>query len=196
MVKKSELKAFPGPMSKTFTAVNVAKGDALGWVRATNGKDEILLVSRGGMAIRFSEEDVRAMGLPAAGVNGMRLEDRNDAIIGMGIVKPRGYAFLITENAQAKRTSLNQFPKQGRYGKGVLAWKSGEGALIVGATVGLSSHRATIQLSKGASRSVKLGDAIRRNRNAVGSELFELKEGDVVVGLNPLIHRPALDSIG
>jgi DNA gyrase subunit A len=93
MVKKSSLQEFPGPSAKSFQAIKVNKGDRLGWVGLTTGQNEILLVSSAGMAIRFSEEDVRPMGLSAAGVNGMRLE-KDQELVGMDIVKPKSFALI------------------------------------------------------------------------------------------------------
>jgi DNA gyrase subunit A len=190
MVKKTSLQEFPGPLAKMFQAVKVAPEDALMWVRFTSGKDDILLVSRSGMAIRFPETDVRPMGLVAAGVNGMKLEDPQDRLVGADILRKRGEVFILTDRGLAKRSSQAQFPRQGRYGKGVLAWKSGEEVNLVGATIGLSDHRSTAHLKKAASRSVRLGDAVRRNRAASGNPLFPVKEGDEVLALSDVIQRP------
>ncbi len=74
MLKKSEFKALPGPSAQAFQAISIGRGDALLRALATSGQDEILLVSSAGLAIRFTEADIRPMGLSAAGVMGMRLE--------------------------------------------------------------------------------------------------------------------------
>jgi DNA gyrase subunit A len=192
MIKKTILKEFPGPSAKTFQAVKVAPDDKLRWVRLTSGNDEILMVSRMGMAIRFSESHVRPMGLVAAGVNGMKLEGDEDRIVGMDVIKKRGDVFLITEEGIAKRTTQGQYPTQGRYGKGVLAWKSGENVRLVGAAIGKAEQRATAFLRKAAARSVRIGDAVRRNRAASGNPLFPVKENDRVLNLAPVIPLPTL----
>jgi DNA gyrase subunit A len=194
MVKKTTLEEFPGPLAKTFQAVKVAPDDVLISVRFTTGKDDILLVSRSGMAIRFSETDVRPMGLVAAGVNGMKLDDPQDHLVGADVFQKRGDVFVLTDRGIAKRSSQTQFPRQGRYGKGVLAWKSGEKVNLVGAAIGLSNQRATAYLKKAASRSVRLGDAIRRNRAASGNSLFPVKENDEVIALSAVIHRLELEN--
>jgi DNA gyrase subunit A len=193
MVKKTALQEFPGPLAKTFQAVKIAPDDALISVQLTTGKDDILLVSRSAMAIRFSETDVRPMGLIAAGVNGMKLDDPPDRLAAVDVFKKRGEVFVITDRGLAKRSVQTQFPQQGRYGKGVLAWKSGEEVNLVGAAIGLSSQRTTAYLKKAASRSVRLGDAIRRNRAASGESLFPVKENDEVIGLSPVIQRIELE---
>ncbi len=190
MVKKTTLQEFPGPLAKTFQAVKVAPNDSLMWVLFTTGKDDILLISRSGMAIRFSETDVRPMGLVAAGVNGMKLNGPPDRLVAADVFQKRGEIFILTDRGIAKRSAQTQFPRQGRYGKGVLAWKSGEEVNLAGATLGLSDQRATAFLKKAASRSIRLGDAVRRNRTASGNPLFPLKDDDEVVTLSAVIQRP------
>lgn len=196
MLKKTTLKSFPGPSAKTFTAIKVGKGDALGWVCMTGGKDEILLVSQQGMAIRFSEKQIRPMGLAAAGVMGMKLEGSDDAIVGMDKIIPRADLLTVSENGLIKRTSLSHFPTQGRYGKGVLAWKSGEGVKLVGAAIGLADQRASITFAKSPPRSLRYGDAVRRNRTSSGRSDFELSTGNRVTGLIPVHPKSKLAKSG
>jgi len=194
MIKKTVLKEFPEPSTKTFQAVRVSKDDTLRWVRLTTGRDEILMVSRLGMAIRFSEKHVRPMGLVAAGVNGMKLDGPEDRIVAMDVIKPRGDVLLLSDRGFAKRSAQSQYPVQGRYGKGVLAWKSGENVHLVGAAIGLAEQRATAFLQRAAARSVRIGDAVRRNRAAVGNPIFPVKDNDQVLTLTPVIPLPSLPS--
>ncbi len=189
MLKKSKLAVIPGPSAKSFTAIKIGKGDALGWACMTGGNDEIILVSRKGMAIRFSEKQIRPMGLSAAGVMGMKIDDSDDQIVGMDKILPRGELLLVTENGWAQRTGLNQFPKQGRYGKGVLAWKSGKGIFLAGAAVGLSDHRSAVKFSKSATRSLRFADVVRKNRATAGRPVFDLAASNRVIGLVPVISR-------
>jgi DNA gyrase subunit A len=189
MLKKTAVDSFPGPSAKPFTAMKVSRRDALGWACLTSGEDELLLVSRQGMAIRFSESHIRSMGLATAGVMGMKLEDKDDQIVGVNKVSPRRELLLLSEDGQAKRTSLSQFPLQGRYGKGVLAWKSGEGIVLVGSAVGNADLRATVTFAKSVPKSFRLGDAVRRNRASAGAQIFKLGKGDLVKELKPVIPR-------
>jgi len=112
----------------------------------------------------------------------------------MDVFKPRGDVFLITDRGMAKRTPQSEFPVQGRYGKGVLAWKSGENIRLVGAVIGLSELRATALLKRAAARSVRIGDAVRRNRAAIGNPLFPVNENDQVIALTPVMPHPKLQS--
>ncbi|HSR32347.1 MAG TPA: DNA gyrase subunit A, partial [Anaerolineae bacterium] len=104
------------------TAMNVEEGDQLAWVAMTWGQNEILLITRHGRAIRFSEEDVRPMGLSAAGVLAVKL-GTDDAVVGMGVVEDDAFVVTFTEKGFAKRTPVKTFPSQKRYGGGVQAAK-------------------------------------------------------------------------
>ena len=193
MIKKTSLHVFPGPSAKAFQAIKIADTDVLGWIHLTSGKDDICLITSMGMAIRFPETDVRHMGLAASGVRGIRLDDPQSRVVGMGLVVPTGDLLLLTEDGLAKRSALNKFPRQGRHGKGVLAWKSGEDVRLVGAAIGHSSNRVVVHLARGAARSVRFSDAPKRARAAIGSKLFELKPGNQVTHLTPVISRPTLN---
>jgi len=190
MVKKTSRHVFPGPSAKAFQAIKIADTDVLGWIHLTRGKDDICLITSTGMAIRFPETDVRPMGFAASGVRGIRLDDPQSRVVGMGLAVPGGDLLLLTEDGLAKRSALNKFPRQGRHGKGVLAWKSGEDVHLVGAAIGHPSNRAVVHLAKGAARSVRFSDAPKMARTAVGKKLFEVKPGNRVTYLTPVISRP------
>jgi DNA gyrase subunit A len=121
MVKKTLLSELPGPSASTFTLVKVNEGDRLKWVRLTHGKDEVLLVTSNGMAIRFKEREVRAMGMVAAGVIGIKLQ-KGVRVVGAEVVPQAGDVFLLASDGTAKRITLKNFPVQGRHGQGVQAW--------------------------------------------------------------------------
>jgi len=184
MIKKTLISELPGPSAQTFTLTRVNDGDALIGVALTDGKKELLLVTAGGMAIRFKEDDVRPMGLVAAGVNGMKLED-NDIVIGAEILPAEGEIFLMTSDGKAKRVAEKEFPRQGRYGKGVVAWDLPKKVNIAGVVSGKPNHMATIHLSKGAPKSTRLDAVTIRKRAATkGDTVVEIKAGDEVLSVN------------
>jgi DNA gyrase subunit A len=185
MIKKSLISELPGPSSQTFALVKVNEGDRLISVGLTdNKKKDILLVTAQGMAIRFKEDDVRPMGLVAAGVNGMKLDDK-DEVVGAEILPSEGDAFLLTNDGKAKRVEEKDFPKQGRYGKGVIAWELPEKEKLVGVVTGKPNHMATIHLSKGAPKSTRLDAAGLRKRAATkGDVVVEVKPGEEAVSIN------------
>lgn len=185
MIKKTLVGELPGPSSQTFTMVRVNEGDRLGWVGLTDGKKkEILLVTASGMAIRFKEDDVRPMGLVAAGVNGMKLDEK-DEVVGAEILPAEGDIFLLTSDGKAKRVDVKDFPVQGRYGKGVVAWDLPGKVTLAAIASGKPNHVATIHLSKGAPKSARLDAAgLRKRASSKGDVVVEVKPGESVVSVN------------
>ena len=185
MIKKSLISELPGPSSQTFVLVKVNEGDRLISVGLTDGKKkDIFLVTAQGMAIRFKEDDVRPMGLVAAGVNGMKLDDK-DEVVGAEVLPSEGEVFLLTNDGKAKRVEEKEFPTQGRYGKGVIAWEVSSKEKLVGMVTGKPNHMATIHLSKGAPKSTRLDAAGLRKRAAMkGDVVVEVKAGEEVVSVN------------
>lgn len=182
MVKKTALSELPGLSARAFTLAKVNSGDRLGWVRITDGSQDILLATREGMAIRFSEEDVRPMGLVAAGVNGMKLQGK-DEVIGAELLPCEGEVYLVTSDGRGKRVGPDQFPTQGRYGQGVIAWKLPAKSWLAGMTVGRGTTRITLHLMKLAAKSMRIDEAPLQSRSARGQVVQELKKGDEILGL-------------
>jgi DNA gyrase subunit A len=185
MIKKTLVTELPGPSAQTFTLVRVNEGDVLGWVGLTDGKKkDVLLVTQLGMAIRFKEDDVRPMGLVAAGVNGIKLEDK-DSVAGMEILPAEGEIFILLNDGKAKRVAEKEFPKQGRYGKGVVAWSVSKKEFIAGVTSGKPNAMATIHLSKGAPKSTRLDAvAVRKRAASKGDHIVEVKAGEEITSVN------------
>jgi DNA gyrase subunit A len=183
MLKKTSLEELPGPTGHSFTMVKVNEDDKLGWVRLTDGKAEILLVTADGMAIRFTEDEVRPMGLVAAGVSGIKLGAR-DLVIGMELIPRRGDILLVTSDGKAKRVASDQFPRQGRYGQGVIAWKLPRTSQLAGIAAGKASTRVTILLDKLSPKAMRLDEAPLQTRAASGKTVVELKAGYQVLGLS------------
>ncbi|MCB0101951.1 MAG: DNA gyrase subunit A [Anaerolineales bacterium] len=183
MIKKSLISELPGPSSQTFALVKINEGDKLGMVGITNGKKEVLLVTANGMAIRFKEDDVRPMGLVAAGVNGMKLEEK-DEVIGAEILPAAGDIFMLTNEGKAKRVSEKDFPVQGRYGKGVVAWDLPGKSQLVAIASGKPNHVATVHMTKGAPKSTRLdAAALRKRASSKGDVVIEVKPGESIVSI-------------
>jgi len=183
MVKKSLAVELPGPSAQTFTLVRVNDGDSLGWVALTDGKKEILLATAAGMAIRFKEDGVRAMGLVAAGVNGIKL-GVGDEVVGMEVLPQTGELFLVASDGKGKRVEAKDFPIQGRYGKGVIAWELPAGVRLAGLAIGKPNTIVTLHLLKAAAKQSRLDEAPLRKRSAVrGDVVVEVRPGDALVGL-------------
>jgi DNA gyrase subunit A len=183
MLKKSAISELPGPSAQTFKLANVNDGDRLGWAVLTDGHKEILLATAQGMTIRFSEEEVRPMGLAAAGVNGIKL-GVGDEVIGVQILPVEGELFLVASDGKAKRVEQKDFPSQGRYGKGVIGWELPPRVTLVGLAAGRKNDIVTLHLAKAAPKMSRLDAAPLRKRSAVrGEAVAEVKPGDIVEGL-------------
>jgi DNA gyrase subunit A len=181
-VKKSPIEELPGPIAQTFRLAKVKPGDALGWARLTDGKSELLIATASGMAIRFSEEEVRPTGLSSAGVSGVKLK-AGDKVVGLEIANPKHKAFLLLSNGVAKRVEIADFPLQGRYGHGVIACKSPSGAQVVGLANHKPTTRVSLHLDKLAPKSIRLDDAPVRGRAANGKSVVDVREGEQVISL-------------
>ena len=124
------------------------------------------------------------MGLVAAGVNGMKLYE-GDEVVGMEILPGEGEIFMITTDGKAKRVDQKDFPMQGRYGKGVIAWDIGGKVRLAGAVVDKPNHMATIHLTKGAPKSTRLDAAgVRKRASTKGDVIVEVKPGEEVLSIN------------
>jgi DNA gyrase subunit A len=119
VVKKTKLSAYNTPLrADGIIAIKMRAGDELVGVRHSSGDDDVLLVSRKGQAIRFHEQDVRAMGRDASGVQGMKLRTE-DEVIAVNVFHDDADLLVITVNGYGKRTRVSEYPRKGRGGMGV-----------------------------------------------------------------------------
>jgi DNA gyrase subunit A len=191
VVKRVRLEDLPGITSTPFTVINVADTDSLGWARLTRGEEEVILFTAAGQLIRFGEETVRPMGLPAGGVMGVKLADEADGIVGMEVAPPDGYVWSVTDNGLAKATPLDQYPTQGRYGQGVVNVKlpAGAGEVVAG-LVGPGDSYVLLKSSTGAAHRFKIEDAMIGSRAIKPRTLFDGKTPIRVTGAIALRARP------
>src|SRR5436309_7676163 len=119
VVKKTALSAFSNPRAGGIIAMGVEEGDAVIAVQVTDGTGQIFIGTRGGMAIRFEETDIRSMGRAAYGVRGITLRD-NDYVVAMEVVKPGGTLLTVTERGYGKRTEIDEYRLTSRGGLGVI----------------------------------------------------------------------------
>ncbi|MGH9338794.1 MAG: DNA gyrase subunit A [Acidobacteriota bacterium] len=184
-VKKTELKAFSNPRAAGIIACSVARDDELMSVRLTDGSSHILLFSRQGKAIRFSEEEVRAMGRTARGVIGLRLR-KDDYLIGIGVAADgKADILAVTENGFGKRTPIGEYRRQGRGGQGVINIKtSSRNGPVVTACHVEEDDEVIIITEKG--KIIRLqADRIRQtiSRSALGVKLMDLGGDDRVAAV-------------
>ncbi|MGD0003535.1 MAG: DNA gyrase subunit A [Anaerolineaceae bacterium] len=182
MVKKSAVTELPGPSSQSFLLAKVNPGDFLGWAVLTSGDSDLMLVTSGGMAIRFAEQEVRPMGLAAAGVNGIKLDTR-DEVVGVEKIVKEAEVLLVASNGQAWRMPSEDFPVQGRYGQGVIACRPGRGVKVVGEMSGKKTQAGTVHFERAASQNIRMDEIPLGKRAATSKATIPVKAGDAVIQL-------------
>jgi len=190
VVKKTRLEAYNTPLKADgIIAIKMREGDELVGVRHSTGRDDVLMVSRLGQAIRFSENDVRAMGRDASGVQGMRMRG-DDEVISCDIVgADDGDLLVVTENGYGKRTRLADYPKKGRGGMGVKTAQLVEGkGSLAGARVVREGYQVML-ISTGGTVIRMPVDGIRRaGRATQGVIVMRLRGDERVSALAPVVE--------
>jgi DNA gyrase subunit A len=183
-IKRTDLSEFESVRPSGLIALTLDSDDELGWVKLTNGQNEIVIVSRSGQAIRFDENDVRAMGRTAAGVGAMRLRGA-DEIRGMDVVEPDSNLLVVTEKGFAKRTSLAEYALQRRNGSGVrtLAKNISKSGPIVAARVVADDGDLTLISRDGIMLRTAIKHISKLGRATLGVRVMNLKGNDVVASV-------------
>ncbi len=188
-VKRTTLDQFQSVRSTGMIAIGLDEGDELAWVRMTSGEDDIVLVTEQGQAIRFDENDVRAMGRPAAGVIGIRMASK-DRVIASEVVEDGLDLFVVAERGLGKRSKPEDFRRQGRGGQGVTAMKlTPRTGLIVSAAMISDDYRVMMMSSSGRVIMIP-GKAIPRiGRATQGVTLMRMEEGETVASMTASPRR-------
>lgn len=186
MIKRSAVKDLPGVSVSDFVLCKVNPDDELFQVLITDGNQDVLIATASGMCIRFSETEVRSMGLVAAGVNAIKLKE-GDSIVGASLLSDKDEVALLTRLGLAKRVPASDFPVQGRYGQGVIGWKLGERDQIAAMLVGKLTDKGITHFSKTASKVFTVTNAVSRKRAANGQSMYPLKAGDEVIGFTTMM---------
>ncbi len=177
VIKKTAFSAYDSSRRDGIIAVNLRPDDEVVQVRATSGEDELILVSKGGMAITFPETDVRPMGRTATGVAGMRVGG-NDEVVAFDVVDPNGQLLVVTDAGFGKRTMLSQYPRQRRGGKGVkTAQLTSRRGAIRGAAVVFPGHELFLISSAGDVIRIKSGDISQMGRSTQGVRVMRIGSG-------------------
>jgi DNA gyrase subunit A len=185
MIKKVDIEEFANVRRSGLIAIKLKNGDELEWTKESSGKDELILVTSSGQAIRFKERQIRPMGRAAAGVRGIRLK-HEDEVVGMGILGAETLPvnlqlFVIMENGFGKRTGLGQYRQQGRGGSGIKTAKvTVKTGRIVAArlvnTKKMEAEDAVIISTKGQVIRLPLSSVSVLGRATQGVRLMRFKE--------------------
>jgi DNA gyrase subunit A len=203
-VKKTSLNEFSNVRKGGIIAIGIDPGDNLIEVKLTTGRDDVVLITRDGMSIRFSEEDVRSMGRSAAGVKGITLA-KGDEVVALAVVVPDAMLLVAGENGIGKRTPFDEYlvqaesgaRKQSRGGKGRITMKITEktGA-VVGALTVRDADEIMLITVKGQMVRTCVEDIREAGRNTQGVKLIELESGDKLQAIAPVIGEDKEDAAG
>jgi len=182
-VKKVALTDFMRPRANGIIALELETGDTLVGVDITTGKQDVMLFSNSGKAVRFSEEDVRTMGRTAKGVRGIRLRP-GQRMISLIVLQPDGKILTATQNGYGKRTDVSEFMAQGRGGQGVIAIQTSErNGQVVGALQVQDSDELMLISDAGTLVRTRVEEISIVGRNTQGVRLINLSEGEKLVGI-------------
>src|SRR5919108_186237 len=188
MVKKTPLVEYDSPRTG-LAAINLRKKDRLIGVRLTNGRDDIMLVSKGGQAVRFAESSVRAMGRQTGGVIGMRPRGKDEGIA-MALAGGGLELVTITETGFGKRTPVKDYPKKGRGGLGVVTHKlTDKTGRLAGAFVGSKDQDVFVISTTGIVIRVSAGDIRQTGRPSQGVRVMRLAGRTKVAAVAPVANQ-------
>jgi DNA gyrase subunit A len=161
----------------------------------TNGGDDIFMVSKQGMTIRFSEDEVRPMGRTAAGVRGMKLKAGNDdAVVSVDVARDEADILIVTESGFGKRTKLERFNQQGRGGQGVRGMKltAKRGGVVAAFMAGLDDDIIVIA-SGGTVIRMPVRGISSQGRDATGVRVMNLDDGQTVAAVAPVLSTDEVE---
>ncbi|PJF41536.1 MAG: DNA gyrase subunit A [Chloroflexi bacterium] len=182
-VKRVELEEFAAVRPSGLIAMSLDDDDTLGWVKYSNGNQDIIMVTERGQSIRFHESEVRVMGRQAQGVNGIKLED--DVVTGVDVIgEDHTHVLVVTENGYGKRTTIDEYRRQSRYGVGVRTLKRNQrtGSIIAMRCIKESDDIMLITRD-GVVIRTQLSQIRETGRSTQGVTVMNLADGDAVVGI-------------
>ena len=196
-IKKTPLSQFDTNRKTGLIAVSLKEGDELIGIKQTTGTNNVIIVTKNGKCICFSEEDVRSMGRIAGGVRAIKLE-RDDAVVSMELVEPGEELLVVTQNGYGKRTPVEDYKIQVRGGKGLLTYdkakfkKTGE---LIGAMVVNDTDEILLINSDGIIIRIRAGEVSRLGRATQGVKIMRVAEDANIIALAKVIREGDDDEI-
>ena len=189
VVKKTSLMAYSKPRQGGIIGLTVDKDDRVIAAGITDGSQDILMVTKNGFSIRFSEEEVRSIGRTGRGVRGIRLKE-GDFVAGACVVKPGTTILTATDRGYGKRTQLDEYPVQGRGGMGVITIKCNEKiGLVVGVEQVVETDEILVITSDGNIVRMRVDEISVIGRNTQGVRVVSLKNDNRVVCIEKLMEE-------
>ncbi|HCJ83271.1 MAG TPA: DNA gyrase subunit A [Parachlamydiales bacterium] len=187
VVKKTELSAFSSPRRKGVYAINIDEGDEVIAARLLCEGDQIMLFTKNGMAVRFDQSLVRAVGRVARGVRGAALKDEKDAVVSCEVVREEGNVLVVCEKGYGKRSKVNAFRQTNRGSRGVRSiLTSARNGLVIGAVSVTDQDGVLLMSQAGQTLRIPMKDVRVMGRSTQGVRLANLKDGDHLVAVQKL----------
>lgn len=190
-IKKTAISEFDNNRKTGLIAITLVDGDELVGIRQTSGEDNVLIITKKGKCICFSEEEVRPMGRSARGVRAITLED-DDEVIAMQLVKPHEELFVVTSKGFGKRTPVEEYKAQSRGGKGLLTYdkaKFGKTGYLVGACVVDDEDEIILINSEGTVIRIEAGDISKMGRSTQGVKIMKVDENVEIISVAKVIRE-------
>jgi DNA gyrase subunit A len=189
VVKKTDLSLFRNPRAGGIIAMGIDEGDSVIAVELSDGREQVFLGTRAGMAIRFQETDVRSMGRAAYGVRGISLRD-DDEVVAMEVVREGGTLLTVAQNGYGKRTGLDEYRLQTRGGVGIINIQTSDrNGKVVGIAYVGDDDELMIISQQGMIIRMRAGDVRTIGRATQGVRLIGMEEGDEVVAIAKLAEK-------
>ncbi len=188
LIKRTRLDAYKNIRKSGLIALGLNEGDELAWVRLTDGKDELVIATRNGMAIRFSENDVRPMSRTAMGVKAISLKP-GDSVVGMVAAREDACILTVTDKGQGRRTPVSEYPVQGRNGMGKINYKVNDTkGYVCGIKVVRDDEDLILISNDGIIIRIAASDVNIMSRYATGVRVMRLADNDQVVAFAAVEH--------
>jgi DNA gyrase subunit A len=189
IVKKSNLSDYANVRRGGIIAIQIEEGDRLIDAKLTNGNNEIVLITKDGMSLRFHEEQLRDQGRNTVGVWGIRPE-KGDHIVAIAIVDPNAMLLVAGENGIGKRTAFDDYRRQSRGGKGIITMKTGEKTGdVVGALTVRQTDEIMLITNKGQMVRTRVREIRETGRNTMGVKLMDLRNGEKLQAIAPVVSQ-------
>jgi DNA gyrase subunit A len=182
-IVRNQLSLYSNPRRGGINAIKIAGGDILESVKLTNGNQQIVIGTKKGMAIKFDENDVRAMGRHVGGVKGITLR-KGDEVVGMEVVRPNATLLTVCENGYGKRTALDEYRLQSRGGSGIITIKTTErNGDVVGIYEVVEGDELFMITQRGITIRTRIDEIRVISRATQGVRIINLDEGDKLIGI-------------
>ncbi len=193
IIKRTPVEEYKNVRKSGLIAITLDEGDNLAWTRITSGKDELIVATQNGQAIKFSEEDVRLVGRSARGVKAIELSD-DDIVVGMGIAKEGTKLLTITEDGKGRRTDVNEYRLQTRGGKGVRNFDVEKAGYVAGVRIVNDDDDIILISMSGIIIRMHVSDIAVQSRYANGVKVMRLDADDKAVTFAVTMREDVEDS--